>query len=699
MLSLSTTKRKKPEQKDCSSSTRTGITREKKADLTVNKTAAPKKLKNGSTKDLLNTRKSFEYKGSMTQRKTKSRTSELYNSSLKSPRKSTQQKLQKSPKPQKSMKVEKKFENEESTEIVPFPSFKGGEESRVQTLHSDMDCVHNSPDFKINLTDKSNTIIKDSNKSLKMDSIEEEKFGNITTKDSNFIHIGSTEISPHESFSREPEGRIRPAPEVTCSPQEEEDREKAITLQIELAEKTNENNRLHDQNKSLQQQMAQYEEMLSKMNHEYEKILSEKLKDSLRSTESEKQILSLTQQLTNIENTTEHRISSLDSQLKEAQRDLEVKNQVIETSKKTISDLEAEITANLNQSLHINKNEVELRQKIDEQNTKIVKLEAIIRENKEQFYIINTENANLKSDIQSLTSLEKALRSENSSLTEQRQELENTLQMVKGKISQDSLKLRKYDSEIEAMNRQIMRMQNSINLSNREVEDLQSESNMLKQTINNKEKENILLKKALDMKCMELKTTQQNLNRSNSLLEAHKSKPEYYGPDQNEKEHNSSMRMDRTPQCSSFYRKAHNKNSIESMLSPYASPISSFRKQNQSFRSNLSNSSFAARDISAPPQPLKPLTPMKASNEHYRETSPISESFTGIDDGSYEFVHSQLKSMTLEKKRLENEYSRLPIVIDKSPSIKRRKEFLENQLTLLEKNIDSYTVRLRELNS
>jgi len=38
-----------------------------------------------------------------------------------------------------------------------------------------------------------------------------------------------------------------------------------------------------------------------------------------------------------------------------------MKNEVIENSKKTISDLEAELTSNLNQSVNTNKNEVGLR--------------------------------------------------------------------------------------------------------------------------------------------------------------------------------------------------------------------------------------------------------------------------------------------------------------------------------------------------
>ena len=52
--------------------------------------------------------------------------------------------------------------------------------------------------------------------------------------------------------------------------------------------------------------------------------------------------------------------------------------------------------------------------------------------------------------------------------------------------------------------------------------------------------------------------------------------------------------------------------------------------------------------------------------------------------------------MIAEKKRLEDEFSNLPIVIHKSVATKRRKEYLEKQLSLLEKNIETYSHRLKE---
>jgi bifunctional pyridoxal-dependent enzyme with beta-cystathionase and maltose regulon repressor activities len=51
--------------------------------------------------------------------------------------------------------------------------------------------------------------------------------------------------------------------------------------------------------------------------------------------------------------------------------------------------------------------------------------------------------------------------------------------------------------------------------------------------------------------------------------------------------------------------------------------------------------------------------------------------------------------MTSEKRRLEDEYARLPIVM-KSAALKRRKEFLEKQLDMLEKNINFVEAKCKQ---
>lgn len=57
-------------------------------------------------------------------------------------------------------------------------------------------------------------------------------------------------------------------------------------------------------------------------------------------------------------------------------------------------------------------------------------------------------------------------------------------------------------------------------------------------------------------------------------------------------------------------------------------------------------------------------------------------------------LFSQIQSMRAEKRRLEEEFARLPIV-QKSAATKRRKEHLEKQLDQLEKNISLYSAKLK----
>lgn len=293
--------RKKNTRQGLLSATVTNIIQEKKIAAILDKSSTKrdrKRIKTNSSKEIGKKIKKVTTTGFMTQRKPKAR---VYN--LNELHKKSSSPIQTPQNPSKCSK------NSDISEIIPFPSPMRPENSLLQKSQSNDSFTHNSPDFKINLTDHSilnslqnsqkskiqkppssprqalpsprhNNIVKDSNKSLIMDSLEEEKFHAPSSKDSNFIEIGDNEISAHDSFSREPETRVRQAPELTSSPQEEID--KSDFLRIEVEEKKNENVRLQVEKDELRKEVKQYEEMLTKMNQEYEKVLNDKIKDSLR---------------------------------------------------------------------------------------------------------------------------------------------------------------------------------------------------------------------------------------------------------------------------------------------------------------------------------------------------------------------------------------------------------------------------------
>ncbi len=138
--------------------------------------------------------------------------------------------------------------------------------------------------------------------------------------------------------------------------------------------------------------------MLSKMNQEYEKLL-------FQSTDTDKIIISLRRELNDLKVGSDRKINSLDAQLKvtnillilqDAQRDIEIKSNIIEEAKKNITELENSIASNLNQSIYANKNEQELRFKIEELTSKLLKAESNLRIMKEELYVVKTENENQK---------------------------------------------------------------------------------------------------------------------------------------------------------------------------------------------------------------------------------------------------------------------------------------------------------------
>ena len=142
-----------------------------------------------------------------------------------------------------------------------------------------------SPDFKINISNKSkifckdsNKILcKDSNKSLKMDQIEEDKFFENTNKESAFIEVVENEISVHNSFSKDPNTVTCKQMKFISIASKINEEQHQLAIQLQLNEKIAENQRLQTNNNYLKQQMETYEKMLSKMNLEYEKILNDSI--------------------------------------------------------------------------------------------------------------------------------------------------------------------------------------------------------------------------------------------------------------------------------------------------------------------------------------------------------------------------------------------------------------------------------------
>ena len=340
-------------------------------------------------------------------------------------------------------------------------------------------------------------------------------------------------------------------------------------------------------------------------------------------------------------------------------------------------------------------NEVELRNKIDECNSRILKYESIITENKEQLYLINTENTNLKTDLKNLSNMERALRSEVSNVVNKREELENTLQQAKDKMSEDALLLRRSETEKETLQRQIMSMENTISIASKQVEDLKNETHKLKENLITKEKENIVLLGALDQKDIQLKTSQESLQHSNSLLETYKQAKEKY-ENESKSQYESMIakqnRLSFTPDYPSGLKVEQN-SPISKAMYPYDSPLTPYRNNDAKiFKSSIS---FTPRNGSFYPEmtPVKDnsMTPISERNTYSIEREP------SLSYSHESMLNQQLNKMISEKQKLEYEYARLPIVINKSANLTRKKENLESRLDMIDKAIESRRRELREI--
>jgi hypothetical protein len=115
------------------------------------------------------------------------------------------------------------------------------------------------------------------------------------------------------------------------------------------------------------------------------------------------------------------------------------------------------------------------------------------------------------------------------------------------------------------------------------VEDLKNENMLLMEGLNSKERENILVKKTLEKQDSDLKNAYSSLKRANSLLEAHQVDTESYGhtEQKGESEYRESSNQNYNRDYSPYGRKTVDVPPIKNLMSPYDSPIGTFKRQPQ----------------------------------------------------------------------------------------------------------------------
>ena len=219
---------------------------------------------------------------------------------------------------------------------------------------------------------------------------------------------------------------------------------------------------------------------------------------------------------------------------------------------------------------------------VDDLKSKLITFEAIIRSNKEEMYIVSSENINLKTDLKTLSNMEWTLRQEITNMIKEREGLDETLQFVKNKISHAALELQKSKTE------------NMMLIS--KIEELNNENLSLKEIIGRTETENILMLRGIEKKEFEKSKIKEALDRAHFLLNANNSINEYL-------ELSADKRVNyysHTPVRNSFsvdYSPSKKKEIIlqssNTKINPYASPIDSFRLENRSV-SRQDNENFTS---------------------------------------------------------------------------------------------------------
>ena len=205
----------------------------------------------------------------------------------------------------------------------------------------------------------------------------------------------------------------------------------------------------------------------------------------------------------------------------------------------------------------------------------------MLRKNKEEMWIIVTENTNLKADLKSLSSMERALRQEIANMIKEREEKEETNQFINTKISHAAFELHKTKAE-------------NMMLVNK-IEELMNENYSLKEAINHGETDHILMIRALENKEIEKKKMKEALDRAHYLLNANQSMHEYL--EISDKRPENYIQTPSKNNYSNEYSPSKKREStlemLKSKFNPYASPIESYRIGSRS-SSKIERTSFTS---------------------------------------------------------------------------------------------------------
>ena len=480
--------------------------------------------------------------------------------------------------------------------------------------------------------------------------------------------------------------------------------------------------------------IAQYELLLQQLTSQLEKQIK-------RNKELEIVIATQAQKSTSIievlRDQAEKEISELAQKLEQCNKEkeeLRIKLEQIESEhKQTILEKvqENQVTAELKRKIdldgmskmHMGQVEENMRKVMGQINEKNIRLEAELRKKEEELFSLKNINNQLKTEVETHKEINKQLKNDYSILIKSKGEADFELQKLTSKMYTDEISSHKLLQENERLNRTINSLNDAKDAIERTMEEVKNENIELKQILTSCDKEKNILSTRLEKACRDFQTLEIELMKDentiklqastinelqsdyNDLLEREKSSlPEASLTTKFISREKPGLKSRRSPEekneqkeqkeMKNRYQEYKQRQNTSTLGDVFKWEDESRSSQNNNSKEKLNKSGYIKGSTSENALGRRYLNNLQQNN--------TMESTNGRKgDGSEQItkLKSSLQMLTSEKQKLEKEYAKFPPKSEKVISQKKRKEEIEFELDLNEKNIQRTKHKLRELNA
>eukprot|EP00826_Nyctotherus_ovalis_P004286 TRINITY_DN10916_c0_g1_i20.p1 TRINITY_DN10916_c0_g1~~TRINITY_DN10916_c0_g1_i20.p1 ORF type:complete len:409 (+),score=165.54 TRINITY_DN10916_c0_g1_i20:73-1299(+) len=347
---------------------------------------------------------------------------------------------------------------------------------------------------------------------------------------------------------------------------------------------------------------------------------------------------------------------------------------------------------------HMEQVEETMRKMMAQINERNIRLEADLRKREEEIFSLKNLNTQLKAEIETHKEMKKQLKDDYSELLQRKGEGDVEIQRLTNKIYSEEINTHKLVQENERLARAVNSLNDAKEAMDVSIEEIKQENIELKQILTDLDREKNLLASKLEKARRDSQTLEIALRKAentiglqmkaiselqkdyHTIVEREKSSlpaPEFFTAQEVAESRKKSIEMDSLKSRYEEYKQRQNKSTLGDVFK-WEEPKPNVKPENTEV-------SLGRKMLMAP---AKNVIVGMPSDRKFEENK----------DQIGKFQNS-LQMLLTEKQKLEKEYSKFGLRTEKSIAQKKRKEELEFELDLNEKNIQRTKFKLRELNA